>query len=201
MSLIDKLEQVCMRQLREGVPPNEIAAAIESRLKAAAGEYRRELASLLYPFLIIANRDRDAWELADEMMQEFPDDIRFPISSADAYLYAEQDFEGALKCIDVAIERAYRGGRRRREALGHKARILLKIGRGDLLSDVLEEIMSLRLEKGATDVRRERDFVDRAPPGLIRNDVLDRYNEFRPKRSTDTSADKLPRFELPEEGV
>jgi hypothetical protein len=201
MSPIDELEQVCMKQLREGVPPDVIVAAIESRLKISAREDRLELASLLNPFLTIANRDRDARQLADGMIQEFPDDVRFPIIRANAYLYDEQDFEAALRCIDVAIERAYRSGQRRREALGYKARILLKIGRGDLLSDVLEEIMSLRLEKGAIDVGSERDFVDRAPPGLIRNDVLDRYNEFRPKRSTDTSADQVPRFELPDEGI
>jgi hypothetical protein len=46
---------------------------------------------------------------------------------------------------------------------------------------VLDEIMSLQMIAGVPDVGRERDFVDRAPPGLIEEDVLRRYNEFRPK--------------------
>jgi hypothetical protein len=85
--------------------------------------------------------------------------------------------------------------------LGHKARILLKLGRGDELSDVLEKIMSLQMKKGVVDVGRERDFVDRAPPGMIRRDVLDRYNEFRPKRAGDTSADEPPKFEPPDDAM
>jgi hypothetical protein len=89
----------------------------------------------------------------------------------------------------------------RREALGNKARILLKFGRGDELSDVLEEIMSLQIVKGIPDIGRERDFVDRAPPGLIRKGVLDRYDEFRPKRPGDTSGDEPPKYEPPDDAA
>ncbi|WP_035965676.1 hypothetical protein [Bradyrhizobium sp. YR681] len=76
--------------------------------------------------------------------------------------------------------------------MGDKARILLKLRRGDELSDVLEQIMSLELVKEIPDVGRERDFVDRAPPGLIRKNVLDRYNEFLPRRPGDSLADEPP---------
>lgn len=55
--------------------------------------------------------------------------------------------------------------------------------------------MSLHIGKDVPDIRRERDFVDRAPPGLIRKNVLDRYDEFRPKRPGDTSADEPPEWE------
>lgn len=50
-------------------------------------------------------------------------------------------------------------------------------------------------------VRRGRRVSDgeivkeRQPPGLIRKNVLDRYNEFRPKRAEDTSADEPPEWE------
>ncbi len=55
--------------------------------------------------------------------------------------------------------------------------------------------------KGVPDIGRERDFVDRAPPGLIRKNVLDRYNEFRPKRADDTSADEPPKWEPPNDAM
>lgn len=134
-------------------------------------------------------------------MKEFPDDVQLPMDKAEVYLYSSGELPEALKWIDVAIERADRQSCSRRETRGYKARILLKLGRGGELSDVLEEIMALRLGKGANDIGRERDFVDRAPPGMIRKDVLERYNEFRPKRSTDTSADEPPKYEPPEEAM
>lgn len=50
--------------------------------------------------------------------------------------------------------------------------------------------------KGVADVGRERDFVDRAPPGLIPEDVLARYNRFRPKRAGDGRANEPPEYDL-----
>ena len=55
------------------------------------------------------------------------------------------------------------------------------------------------MKKPFPDIGRERDFVDRAPPGLIRKDVLARYNQFRPKRPEDTTANEPPKFELPDD--
>ncbi len=145
-----------------------------------------------------AERDAEAVQVLDQMLTQYPDDVRFAISKAMMYLNLDR-LKDALKCIDVALERAHRTGHFRRESLGLKARILLKLDRGDELSHVLEEIMSLQIVKGVPDIGRERDFVDRAPPGLIRKSVLDRYNEFRPKRPGDTSADEPPKFEPPDD--
>ena len=127
-----------------------------------------------------------------------PDDDRFPIQKATLYLYVLEDPEKALPCIDLALERAYRSGLFRREALGNKARILLELRRGEELSEVLEEIMAMQMIKGVADVGRERDFVDRAPPGLISVNVLARYNQFRPKRAGDGTDNELPEYEPPE---
>lgn len=191
--------KVWMRQLSRGAAPNDIVDAISARLRTAEGEDRYQLTLQLEHFLVIANRDREALQLLDQMIEELPDDVLLPMRKAIINLYFVQDLEEALKWIDVALERAYRTGFFRREALGTKARIFLKLGRGDELSDVLEEIMSLQMVKGALDIGRERDFVDRAPPGLIRKNVLERYNEFRPKRPGDTSANELPKYELPDD--
>lgn len=201
MSAVRDLMKGWMDQLDQGRSADDIVACIDTRFQAATGEDRYELARVLQTFLVIARREEEVLQLLDKMMKEFPDDIELPMHKAEAYLYGLRDFPRALKWIDVAIERADRQGRSQREARGYKARILLKLGRGDELSDVLEEIMALRLNKGALDVGRERDFVDRAPPGLIRKDVLDRYNEFRPKRATDEAGDMPPKFEPPEEAL
>lgn len=188
-----------MDQLRQGVPVDDIITVIRARLRTAKGEDRYELASNLRPFLTIAHRTQEELQLFDQMMKEFPDDVFFPISKASAYLYSVEDPEAALKWIDVALERAYRLGSFRRYALGVKARILLELSRGDDMSDVLEEIMSLPIKKGDPDIGRERDFVDSAPPGFIRKNVLERYNEFRPKRVGDTT--EPLKFEPPDDAM
>lgn len=59
--------------------------------------------------------------------------------------------------------------------------------------------MSLQMKKDVPDIGRERDFVDRAPPGLIATDILARYNEFRPKRASDSSSNEPPEFEPPDD--
>lgn len=154
---------------------------------------------LLASFLRGPERDREALQLLDEVTERYPDDVRAPLDKAVRLLYFVEDLEGALQSVDVAIERAYRTGFYRRDALNNKARILLKLGRGNDLSRVLEEIMALKIRKDIPDIGRERDFVDRAPPGMIPADILARYNEFRPKRPTDTDADEPPEWDAPDD--
>lgn len=168
-------------------------------MRAESGKDRYDLALNLVWLLSEAERDREALQIQDEMIEQFPDDVRFPIGKATQYLDFLDDPEEALKCIDLALRRAHRTGFFRREALGVKARILLQLGRGEALSRVLEEIMSLQMMKDVPDVGRERDFVDRAPPGLISDDVVARYNEFRPKRAGDTRSNEPPEYEPPDD--
>jgi hypothetical protein len=168
-------------------------------METANGEVHRILAGELASLWSQAGRDDEALQVLGETMQRYPDDVRPAISKASKYLYDLRNPEEALRCIDVALERAYRTLFFRREALGVKARIFLELGRGEQLSDVLEEIMSLRIMKDIPDVGRERDFVDRAPPGLIREDVLARYDEFRPKRAGDSTANEPPEYEPPDD--
>lgn len=186
-----------LRQLRNEAPLYRVIGVVTRRLEQTDGDDHRSLAYELTFLLREAERYREALQLLDQMLQRYPDDVLPAISKANIFVNSLDEPEEALKCIDIALERAYRTRFFRREALGDKARILLKLGRGDELSDVLEEIMSLQIVKGIPDVGRERDFVDRAPPGLIRKNVLDRYNEFRPKRPGDGLADEPPEYELP----
>ena len=188
-----------LRQLDHGVPTDDIINDISTALRTATEKDRSELASHRETFFIIAKREREALQFLDQMIEEDPDDVRLLMRKANINLFFLEDMKEALRCINAALELAHRVLFFRREALGTKARILLKLGRGDELSDVLEEIMSLQIVKGIPDIGRERDFVDRAPPGLIRKGVLDRYNEFRPKRPGDTSVDEPPEYSPPDD--
>jgi tetratricopeptide (TPR) repeat protein len=132
---------------------NSVIRIVAERASTADADDYRLLASELAWLLREADRDGEALQVLDDMLQRYPDDVRPAISKANIYLYSLEEFEEAPKWIDVALERAYRTGFWRREALGDKARILLKLGRGDELSDVLEEIMSLQIQKGCSRYR------------------------------------------------
>ncbi|WP_340672459.1 hypothetical protein [Bradyrhizobium ottawaense] len=182
-------------QLRREQSLHRVIDIVGERARKAAGDDYHFLALELAGLLRHAERIDEAIQTLDQVSDRFPDDVRATITKTSIYFWALDQPEHALKCIDVALERARRTGFCRREALGDKARILLKLSRGDELSDVLEEIMSLQMVPGIPDIGRERDFVDRAPPGLIRKNVLERYNEFRPRRPEDGLADEPPKYE------
>lgn len=181
------------------MPVGILVDVISARLRKAENRDHYHLAMLLVNFLRGPERDREALQLLDEVTGRYPDDVRAPLDRAVRLLYFLEDFEGALKSVDVALKRARRTGFYRRDVLNNKARILLKLGRGEDLSRVLEEIMSLKIVKGIPDIGRERDFVDRAPPGMIPADIMARYNEFRPRRPTDTDADEPPLWDSPDD--
>ncbi len=187
--------------MRKEASLDHVIRVVAQQVEELTGDDHRFLANELAWLLREAGRDGEALQILDEMLRRYPDDVRPAISIANIYLNSLDQPEEAIKWIDIALIRANRTRFFRREALGDKARILLKLGRGDELSDVLDEIMSLQMVHGIPDIGRERDFVDRAPPGLIRKNVLDRYNEFRPRRATDTSADEPPEYEAPDDAM
>jgi hypothetical protein len=181
---ITELGRWAMEQWRT-LPMDDAIGVIDQRRRSGDRDDRYTLTLDLRHFLSLAGRQQEAERMIDEMIAALPDDVRFPISKASLYLYDMNDPEKALDAIDFALSRAHRTGFFRREALGVKARILLELGRGQQLTRTLEEIMSLEMKWGIPDIGRERDFVDRAPPGMIADDVLARYNAFRPKRDDD----------------
>ena len=174
-----------VRELEKTLPLDEAIEAVEARRRKSDSEDHRWLSSQLQSLLIQAGRDSEAEAVIDDMIARLPDDVRFPISKASLNLYFKNEPEKALAAIDLALDRARRTRFFRREALGVKARILLQLGRGKELTQTLEEIMALEIDPAIPDIGRERDFVDRAPPGMIAEDVLARYYLFRPKRESD----------------
>lgn len=182
-------------QLRREHSRRRVIEIVSERAQQAESDDYHFLAFELAGLLRDAGRIDEAIQIFDEVSDRFPDDVRALMSKSSTYFWALDQPEQALKCIDAALERARRTGFFRRKALGDKARILLELSRGDELSDVLEEIMLVPMMPGIPDVARERDFVDRAPPGLIRKNVLERYNEFRPWRPEDGLGDEPPKYE------
>ena len=168
--------------LRMKLPVDDVIEAVRNRMRAADGDETYHLTLILKGLLIEVGRDQEAARVLDEMIERLPNDVRFPIAKASLDFYFLHDPEGALASIDEALVRARRTGFFRREALGVKARILLKLGLGRQLSQILEEIMSLEMNEAVPDVGRERDFIDRAPPGLISDDLRARYDAFCPKK-------------------
>ena len=198
---VDSLEKHLrwVDRLKAELSLNEVIDIVSARMRTANSEDHYHLAWSLDGLLREVGRDREALRVVNEMIDRYPDNVRSAISKASLYLYYLEDPDEALNSIDLALDRAHRTGFFRREALGVKARILLQLGRGEQLSQVLEEIMSIQMIKGVPDIGRERDFVDRAPPGLISEDVLARYNQFRPRRPGDTRANEPPEYQPPEQ--
>jgi tetratricopeptide (TPR) repeat protein len=171
---------------------------VAERLETADDDDHYSLAWSLEGLLTDAGRFQESLQLLDEMIERYPNNVRPLIAKVSLHLYSLRDPEEALRLIDPALKRAYRTGFFRREVLGNKARILVQLGRTEQLAQILEEIMSLQWTEGFRDIGRERDFVDRAPPGSIPQDVLDRYNQFRPRRAGDIDPDEPPEYEPPE---
>lgn len=170
-----------VRQLESKIPEGEVIDRVQSRLRTAGARDRLTLTYILGVLLTNAERFGEALPLLDRVMEQQPDHVRCALVKAIVYAVHHDDLERGLELIDLALERAFRTRFYRRQALGEKARFLLKLGRGEELGQVLEQIMSLQMFSDVRDTGRERDFVDRAPPGLIPEDIVARYNEFCPK--------------------
>ena len=149
-ALIRSVDYIKLRrwldQVRSELPLSDAIDIITARMRTANDEVHHILAGALADLWSLAGRDDEALQVLGETMACYPDDVRPAISKATKYLYALKNPEEALRCIDVALERAYR-----------------------------------------------------TLPGLIRKDVLDRYNVFRPKRAGDSTADEPPEFEHPDD--
>lgn len=107
-----------------------------------------------------------------------PDEPRPLISLARQKLDDEDQPDAAMRIIDRAIEVAMLVGIFRRDALGVKARIALRVAAYPVIEDVLRQIMRLAFTRGNIDADIERDFFDHLPPGVIDADVARAYDEY-----------------------
>lgn len=167
--------------LEKSLPIDEVIDRVRSRRAIAEGEERDFLTTVLELRLEDAGRYNEALELINGELERRPDDADELTAKALLYHDHLNDSTEALIWIDRALEQASRTRFWLRGTLYHKAWILLVLGRGDELGQVLEQIMAVDLYANINDRGKMRDFVDEAPPGLIRADIVARYNAFCPR--------------------
>jgi hypothetical protein len=159
--------------------PDDVVPAIEGRIRHESHPLKLSALRLL---LAEEHRDRGDYPAAQAVyLAGFAADPNQPpplIAIARQKLEYEDQPEAAMGIIDRAIEVATREGIFRREALGVKARIALRLETYPVVEDVLRQIMHLTFTRGNIDEEAERDFLDRLPPGVIDADVARAYDEY-----------------------
>jgi tetratricopeptide (TPR) repeat protein len=157
----------------------KIAEMIANRIEQESDPLRiRHLRSLL----ALEHANEGDYAAAEairlQAFEQDPDDPMPLISLAGQKLHYEDQPEMAMTIIDRAIDAAYRSGTFRRHALAVRARIALRLLRYDIVEGVLRDIMELTFKPGNFDIGRERDILDRLPPGRIDCEIARRYDEY-----------------------
>jgi hypothetical protein len=156
-----------------------ITPMIEKRMKEETDTFRlRELRSLLASEYAAEGNYTTAEAIRLQEFQEDPDDPMPLISLAGQKLYHEDRPELAMPIIDRAIPVAFRSGIFRRHALATKARIALELKQYDIVEGLLKDILQLTFNRKNVDIGRERDILDRLPPGSIDPEVARQYDEY-----------------------
>ncbi len=174
-------------RLFDELPPLEMVEAIKARRRAGAPGEDAALMRILYGQLVYAAvcLTTEADTVIDEMIERPPGGTSFSLAKIDLNRPHLADAQAATASGEERVELANWTGFFRRELLGMQAQIFGDLGRFDDLNETLEAIMALEGNPDAPDIAPERNFIDHAPPGAIRPDVLERYNAFCPKREGD----------------
>ena len=166
----------------------KITPMIEKRMEEESEFWRlRHLRQLLAMGYTSEGNFAAAEALRRQAFDEDTDDPSALIHLAEQKLYYEDQAEMAMTIIDSALEVAYRSGLFRRQALGVKARIALQLERHDVVEGVLRDILQLKFTRKNCDIGRERDILDRLPPGSIDGEVARRYDEYCRAKKTPPS--------------
>jgi hypothetical protein len=169
-------------------PIPELVEALRQRLAGAQEPIEmRETRNCLAMALRLDNRIDEARTVLFAIIADEPKNPRGYISLANFELY-DADALQAMAAIDQAIVLANASGDFRREALGVKGRIALKLERFDILESVLRDIMALRFERRNVDIGIERDFLDRAPAGAIDPELVRAYDAYPEKHRAERTA-------------
>jgi hypothetical protein len=153
--------------------------ALEERIRRETDPLQlRHLKRLLAMDHASAGNYASAEAIRRQLFEEDPDDPMPLISLAEQKLYYEERPEDAMRIIETALDPAYRSGTYRRHALAVKARIALHLEQYHVVEDVMRKIMELQFKRGNFDIGRERDILERLPPGSIDPEVARRYDEY-----------------------
>lgn len=157
-----------------------IVQKINARMAAASDkDDARSLAFILAGELTRQERFREAENILVDLSAQDPIEPYPLIRLAEVKLYYEQELDDALQVVDSALERARASEHFVRLALGVKARIAERLGRYDVVADVLRAIMAMSAPGSSrVDVGVERDFFDRIPSGAVDVALLHEYEAF-----------------------
>lgn len=140
-----------------------VIEAIENRLQVATNKLEiialKEHLVRLYQLTQDYPKARS--ELEDIVKFESGSEMAYA-SLASHYLYFEDDPQSALNSIAAAEIAAAASGHFRRHIQAQKARIALALNDYELFSGALIEITEISILNGQRDVKKERDFFDRA---------------------------------------
>jgi hypothetical protein len=174
----DRTRKWCF-ELKQHRPRVDVVEAIRSRLKESVQPTERIalLQELAAEFEAVGKNPEARQILMEVIELEHGSALSFA-SLASHFLYSESDPDKAFEAILRAEESAKRSGHFRRHVQAQKARISLALNRYDLLGECLRQIPLIVLEPGQRDVRRERDFFDRADKSKIRPDIVKAFQLY-----------------------
>jgi hypothetical protein len=152
-------------------------------LQTANSEEHYDWAWILESLLSEAGRYQEALQHLDQTIARYPDNVRPLITKASLHFLFSRRPGGGIEMHRPGAGNSLSHRLSSARSSRRESADIVQQGQGEQLSEVLDEIVSLRMIEGIPDIRRERDFVDRAPPGLISDDLRARYDRFCPKRS------------------
>ena len=157
----------------------DVSGQIEARLSLTDDPIERaELLFLLSGELFRHSKDREAEAVAQRYVEEFPQNVRAWINSAELRSMSGYRSELAAPAIEQAIALAKESGEFLRECYGVKARIALAMKDNALLNEAIRQMIELGPRKDLVDIGVESDFVERAPDGSIEPDVMEGFRKL-----------------------
>jgi len=166
-------------ELRSSYEIDDVVEKIEMRLSQAENSIERKtLQEYLCRSLQEADRYDDALAVMMKLHEAFPTDPLTSLRVAEHYLYGTDSPSKALDWIAKAEQAARQSGNFLRHVLATKARLALRLDNYTMLDDCLRKIASLRLAHDARDIRRERDFFDRADKSRLSLTAIQEYESY-----------------------
>jgi tetratricopeptide (TPR) repeat protein len=145
-------------------------------------EARLELLSLLGMEYTRANKLDAVTAAYEQAVEEYPDDLNSLISLSEHIIWSDGNFERALTVSSRAVQLAKERHTLVRHALQNKARAAKKLGRYNLLEDILKELLRNEYPTIRGDIRFESDVVQDIPNGTVDANVIRKFLEKTRKK-------------------
>lgn len=165
--------------LKKTIASEALVELLESRLASAKHVAERKcLYFCLDETYSRLNRLDDALITLMKQYEEFPDDPLSSLAVAGFYWAAMDQPQQALPWLEKAELAAKASGTLIRYVLHDKARVALALNDYRMLESCLVELAQLRIRRDTADIRRERDFFDRADKARLSKEVVEKYEAY-----------------------